>query len=161
METLLAHSFDYLSSYEPSKVRKGLRQVEGLLAQICLSKAKQSQSPVVRKRSVMTGSPQPGPRPLSELKDDPAFREFFKLQEGFQWNGKSSARSVFYRNLDGTDKFSGIATGHLSRTSTGPREQWHQRPTHYFDSRSHPRRSTSSSAIANTLCARNLHEPTP
>ncbi|OJJ80908.1 cell division control protein 14 [Aspergillus glaucus CBS 516.65] len=85
METLLAHSFDYLSSYEPSKVRKGLRQVEGLLAQICLSKAKQS--PVVRKRSMMgMSSPQPAARPLSEIKDDPAFREFFKLQEGFQWN---------------------------------------------------------------------------
>lgn len=94
METLLAHSFDYLSSYEPSKVRKGLRQVEGLLAQICLSKAKQS--PVVRKRSMMgMSSPQPAARPLSEIKDDPAFREFFKLQEGFQWNGKSS-RTVFF-----------------------------------------------------------------
>jgi len=93
METLLAHSFDYLSSYEPSKVRKGLRQVEGLLAQICLSKAKQS--PVARKRSMMgMGSPQPAARPLSEIKDDPAFREFFKLQEGFQWNGKLS-RAVF------------------------------------------------------------------
>lgn len=94
METLLAHSFDYLSSYEPSKVRKGLRQVEGLLAQICLSKAKQS--PVVRKRSMMgIGSPQPAARPLSEIKDDPAFREFFKLQEGFQWNGKHSS-TVFF-----------------------------------------------------------------
>lgn len=94
METLLAHSFDYLSSYEPSKVRKGLRQVEGLLAQICLSKAKQS--PVVRKRSMMgMSSPQPAARPLSEIKDDPAFREFFKLQEGFQWNGKSS-RTIFF-----------------------------------------------------------------
>lgn len=24
---------------------------------------------------------------LGALKDDPAFREFFKLQEGFEWNG--------------------------------------------------------------------------
>lgn len=85
METLLAHSFDYLSSYEPSKVRKGLRQVEGLLAQICLSKSKQN-SPAKR-RSYLGGSSQPAPKALSELKDDPAFREFFKLQEGFQWNG--------------------------------------------------------------------------
>lgn len=86
METLLAHSFDYLSSYEPSKVRKGLRQVEGLLAQICLSKAKQS--PAAKRRSQLgMGSSQPVPKALSELKDDPAFREFFKLQEGFQWNG--------------------------------------------------------------------------
>ncbi|OGM48549.1 cell division control protein 14 [Aspergillus bombycis] len=85
METLLAHSFDYLSSYEPSKVRKGLRQVEGLLAQICLSKSKQPASD--KRRSLLSfGAPQPVPRALSELKDDPAFREFFKLQEGFQWN---------------------------------------------------------------------------
>lgn len=86
METLLAHSFDYLSSYEPSKVRKGLRQVEGLLAQICLSKSKQPASD--KRRSLLSfGAPQPVPKALPELKDDPAFREFFKLQEGFQWNG--------------------------------------------------------------------------
>ncbi|GFF30228.1 cell division control protein 14 [Aspergillus udagawae] len=85
METLLAHSFDYLSSYEPSKVRKGLRQVEGLLAQICLSKSKQPVSE--KRRSLLSfGTPQPEPKTLSDLKDDPAFREFFKLQEGFQWN---------------------------------------------------------------------------
>ncbi|PWY77503.1 cell division control 14, SIN component [Aspergillus heteromorphus CBS 117.55] len=85
METLLAHSFDYLSSYEPSKVRKGLRQVEGLLAQICLSKSKRSASD--KRRSLLSfGAPQPVPKTLSELRDDPAFREFFKLQEGFQWN---------------------------------------------------------------------------
>ncbi|KAJ5793767.1 hypothetical protein N7457_000366 [Penicillium paradoxum] len=82
MEALLAHSFDYLSSYEPSKIRKGLRQVEGLLAQICLSKAK----PVADRRSRMSPDIQPVPKTLSELRDDPAFREFSKLQEGFQWN---------------------------------------------------------------------------
>lgn len=87
MEALLAHSFDYLSSYEPSKVRKGLRQVEGLLAQICLSKTKRPASD--KRRSLLSfGAPQPVPKSLAELRDDPAFREFFKLQEGFQWNGK-------------------------------------------------------------------------
>ncbi|PYH98598.1 cell division control protein 14 [Aspergillus ellipticus CBS 707.79] len=85
METLLAHSFDYLSSYEPSKVRKGLRQVEGLLAQICLSKSKRPASD--KRRSLLSfGASHPVPKTLSELRDDPAFREFFKLQEGFQWN---------------------------------------------------------------------------
>ncbi|KAL4900937.1 hypothetical protein BDW74DRAFT_160836 [Aspergillus multicolor] len=89
MEALLAHSFDYLSSHEPTKVRKGLRQVEGLLAQICLSRAKR---PVSEKRGspraspVLFGAPQSGCKALSELRDDPAFREFFKLQDGFQWN---------------------------------------------------------------------------
>ncbi|CAI7573782.1 unnamed protein product [Penicillium glandicola] len=81
MEALLAHSFDYLSSYEPSKIRKGLRQVEGLLAQICLSKPK----PVLDRRS-RSPDTQPVTKTLSELRDDPAFREFSKLQESFQWN---------------------------------------------------------------------------
>ncbi|OQD78324.1 hypothetical protein PENDEC_c001G06743 [Penicillium decumbens] len=85
METLLAHSFDYLSSYEPSKVRKGLRQVEGLLAQICLSKSKSAND---RRRSYLALEAQPVPKELCELRDDPAFREFFKLQESFQWNGR-------------------------------------------------------------------------
>lgn len=84
MEALLAHSFDYLSSYEPSKIRKGLRQVEGLLAQICLSKPK----PVLDRRS-RSPETQPVPKTLSELRDDPAFREFSKLQESFQWNSMS------------------------------------------------------------------------
>ncbi|KAJ5752841.1 hypothetical protein N7520_009758 [Penicillium odoratum] len=83
MENLLAHSFDYLSSYEPSKVRKGLRQVEGLLAQICLSKPKSTSD---RRRSYLTTESQPVPKALSELRDDPAFREFYKIQDGFQWN---------------------------------------------------------------------------
>ncbi|KAJ6109312.1 hypothetical protein N7486_001546 [Penicillium sp. IBT 16267x] len=84
MENLLAHSFDYLSSYEPSKIRKGLRQVEGLLAQICLSKPKSTSD---RRRSYLATESHPVPKALSELRDDPAFREFFKIQDGFQWNG--------------------------------------------------------------------------
>ncbi|OGE56285.1 hypothetical protein PENARI_c003G02240 [Penicillium arizonense] len=83
MEALLAHSFDYLSSYEPSKIRKGLRQVEGLLAQICLSKPKPVSD---RRKSRLADTPQPVPKALSDLRDDPAFREFSKLQESFQWN---------------------------------------------------------------------------
>lgn len=90
METLLAHSFDYLSSYEPSKVRKGLRQVEGLLAQICLSKARSPSSD--RRRSYLASDTQPA-KALSDVRDDPAFLEFFKLQEGFQWNGTYSVCS--------------------------------------------------------------------
>ena len=88
MEALLAHSFDYLSSYDPSKIRKGLRQVEGLLAQICLSRSKTAIAE--KRRSLLsTGSATTTtPKQLSELCDDLAFREFFKLQEGFQWNGK-------------------------------------------------------------------------
>lgn len=89
METLLTHSFDYLSSYEPSKIRKGLKQVEGLLAQICLSRSKQSVAE--KRRSMMVlGASQPAAKELSDLAEDPAFKEFFKLQDGFQWNGRCS-----------------------------------------------------------------------
>ena len=84
MEVLLSHSFDYLSSPSPQKIRKGLRQVEGLLAQICLSR-----SPPANKRHSMIPLGQqasPSLKRLADLKEDPAFREFFKLQQGFQWN---------------------------------------------------------------------------
>lgn len=85
MEALLTHSFDYLSSYEPNKIRKGLRQVEGLLAQICLSRSQQTQAEK-RRSMIPLGQTPPAPKQFSELAEDPAFREFFKLQEGFQWN---------------------------------------------------------------------------
>lgn len=34
------------------------------------------------------------PKDLASLEDDPAFREFFKLQEGFEWNGMKALKSV-------------------------------------------------------------------
>ena len=86
MEALLSLSFDNLSSYDQSKIRKGLRQVEGLLAQICLSSAA-PKSAAEKRRSVIDPGREPPPRKaLNELVNDPAFREFFKLQEGFEWN---------------------------------------------------------------------------
>ena len=86
MESLLSLSFDYLSSYDGVKVRKGLRQLEGLLAQICLSRSGSAQD---RRHSiaVTNGATKQSPKQLEQLKEDPAFREFFKLQEGFEWNG--------------------------------------------------------------------------
>ncbi|KAK4645328.1 hypothetical protein QC761_200590 [Podospora bellae-mahoneyi] len=79
MESLLSLAFDNLSSFDGSKIKKGLRQVEGLLAQICLagqgSPKKQGEN-----------QQQPPRRMLADLSPDPAFREFFKLQEGFEWN---------------------------------------------------------------------------
>lgn len=86
METLLSHSFDYLSSQDPLKTRKGLRQVEGLLAQICLARSKTTAAEKRRSMVAPLSSSPASSKPLSDLKDDPAFREFFKLQEGFQWN---------------------------------------------------------------------------
>ncbi|KAL8950787.1 MAG: hypothetical protein Q9222_003194 [Ikaeria aurantiellina] len=84
MENLLSLSFDYLSSFDGVKIRKGLRQLEGLLAQICLSR---TSTPAERRRSTaIDGAAKTGPKDLAALSEDPAFREFFKLQEGFEWN---------------------------------------------------------------------------
>ncbi|KAF7186810.1 Cell division control protein 14 [Pseudocercospora fuligena] len=86
MESLLSLSFDNISSRDGQKIRKGLRQIEGLLAQICLSKAS-SRSPHKRKSSALElDRKQNVTKQLGELRHDPAFREFFRLQEGFQWN---------------------------------------------------------------------------
>ncbi|KAI0108324.1 cell division control 14, SIN component [Daldinia grandis] len=86
MENLLSLAFDNLSSYDSLKIRKGLRQVEGLLANICLSRSQGKE----RRGSVITQQqddqePLP-PKTLDEITEDPAFYEFFKLQEGFEWN---------------------------------------------------------------------------
>ena len=90
MESLLSLSFDYLTSCNHDKIRKGLRQLEGLLAQICLSKGPSTSTRGHAKRhSVAIIPSQPAkstPRELAQLKDDPAFREFFKLQDGFEYN---------------------------------------------------------------------------
>ncbi|KAL8865011.1 MAG: hypothetical protein Q9174_007122, partial [Haloplaca sp. 1 TL-2023] len=84
MENLLSLSFDYLSSFDGVKIRKGLRQLEGLLAQICLSRATTAAE---RRRSmIQDGAAKARPKDLASLSEDPAFREFFKLQEGFEWN---------------------------------------------------------------------------
>ncbi|KAL8995851.1 MAG: hypothetical protein Q9169_004503 [Polycauliona sp. 2 TL-2023] len=84
MENLLSLSFDYLSSFDGVKIRKGLRQLEGLLAQICLSRATTAAE---RRRSMaIDGAAKSSPKDLASLSEDPAFREFFKLQEGFEWN---------------------------------------------------------------------------
>lgn len=90
MEALLSLSFDNISSKNINKVRKGLRQIEGLLAQICLSRS-QLQSPSKRRASVLHNSDfttSASPKPLDALSEDLAFREFFRLQESFEWNGE-------------------------------------------------------------------------
>jgi hypothetical protein len=84
MESLLSLAFDNLSSYDGTKIKKGLKQVEGLLAQICLS----GPSSPRKQSSAEQGkdSESPPRKVLGDLGGDPAFREFFKLQEGFEWN---------------------------------------------------------------------------
>lgn len=101
MESLLSLSFDYLSSSDGVKIKKGLRQLEGLLAQICLSQ-RSGLSAAERRRSMISmgeyedQDQDQSPKDLASLVDDPAFREFFKLQEGFEWNGmKLFSRHLF------------------------------------------------------------------
>ncbi|KAF1921505.1 cell division protein Cdc14 [Ampelomyces quisqualis] len=90
MEALLSLAFDNIASKDTQKIRKGLRQIEGMLAQICLSGGKaKSSTPSQRRNSSATDlgeQQEPTPKKLGELSDDPAFREFFRLQEGFEWN---------------------------------------------------------------------------
>ena len=103
MENLLSLAFDNLSSYDGPKIRKGLRQVEGLLANICLSNPqKQQKKHKAGQNSISSNKgydnyededengdrppTPPPPRTLADMSDDPAFSEFFKLQEGFEWN---------------------------------------------------------------------------
>ncbi|KJZ76324.1 hypothetical protein HIM_04406 [Hirsutella minnesotensis 3608] len=98
MEALLSLAFDNLTSFDGPKVRKGMRQVEGLLAQICLSDPRPSSRRGSRDSAVgicddgngseggPTTPPSPPRKDLARLSQDPAFREFFKLQEGFEWN---------------------------------------------------------------------------
>jgi len=88
MESLLSLSFDNISSKNPKKVGKGFRQIEGLLAQICLSTSAH-QSPVKRAPQAESGagSKQTSQKHLCDLVEDLAFREFFRLQESFEWNG--------------------------------------------------------------------------
>ncbi|KAL0262830.1 hypothetical protein SLS55_001804 [Diplodia seriata] len=86
MEALLSVSFDNITSKDSSKVRKGLRQIEGLLAQICLSQ-KTDPAAAKHKRNGSASKKGPSePKALGALHGDPAFREFFRLQEGFEWN---------------------------------------------------------------------------
>jgi hypothetical protein len=88
MEALLSLSFDKISSKDSTKIKTGLRQIEGLLAQICLSqssaKAHSRRASVVPTSSSAASS---NAKTLHDLPDDPAFREFFRLQDGFEWNG--------------------------------------------------------------------------
>ncbi|KAJ6780914.1 hypothetical protein PWT90_03990 [Aphanocladium album] len=86
MEKLLSLAFDNLSSYDGPKVRKGLRQVEGLLAQICLSRDANTSREEDTMDADGDAAVSPRRKDLGQLSHDPAFREFFKLQEGFEWN---------------------------------------------------------------------------
>src|SRR4051812_10177440 len=96
MEALLSLSFDNITSSSPVRIRKGLRQIEGLLAQICLS-LNSSHSPVKRRASVVSVSSVSPEKKLIGLVDDPAYREFWRLQESFEWNGEDDTLEPAYK----------------------------------------------------------------
>ncbi|KAK4556892.1 hypothetical protein LTR86_005873 [Recurvomyces mirabilis] len=100
MEALLSLSFGNLSSRDATRIRKGIRQIEGLLAQICLSGSKLSPNKRQRSRE-LAGQQDRGNdcRQLKELRKDAAFREFFRLQEGFRWNVASRLIATLERLL--------------------------------------------------------------
>lgn len=92
MDALLSLAFDNIASREPTKIRKGLRQIEGLLAQICLA---QSTPRSPKKRAQVEENERQGQaKGLRELREDAAYREFFRLQEGFQCNGTQGVTSA-------------------------------------------------------------------
>lgn len=87
MESLLSLGFDHISSKNPKKLGKGLRQIEGLLAQICLSSSSSTSSQSPSKRTASTITSVKSAKQLDMLVDDLAFKEFFRLQNSFEWNG--------------------------------------------------------------------------
>ncbi|KAF2468785.1 cell division control protein 14 [Lindgomyces ingoldianus] len=105
MEALLSLGFDNIASKDTQKIRKGLRQIEGMLAQICLSggKSKPSTPSHRRNASAINLGEQQSPKKLSALSEDLAFREFFRLQEGFEWN-------VATRVVDCLERLLGMAS---------------------------------------------------
>lgn len=88
MEALLSLSFDNLSSRDISRIRKGLRQIEGLVAQICLAEERSTKAKRARIAAKDTTNESLAACSLSEVAADPAFREFFRLQDGFEGNGQ-------------------------------------------------------------------------
>ncbi|KAB8346119.1 hypothetical protein FH972_023166 [Carpinus fangiana] len=98
MDTLLTLSFDNISSKNPDKIRKGLRQIEGLLAQICLARSETSPQSHYSTASSTTSSPSPI-KSLEQLTSDPAFDEFYRLQQSFEYNLASRLTDTLDRLL--------------------------------------------------------------
>lgn len=112
MDALLSHAFDNISSKDVGRIRKGLRQIEGLLAQICLSAApsrrpaqEQHRRGHARQRSTVAAHAASEPKRLADVGADLAFREFYRLQDGFEWNGRSLiAPPRRQTSVSGTDR---------------------------------------------------------
>lgn len=119
MDTLLSVAFSNISSSDLSKIRKGLRQIEGILAQICLS-SPGTQSPSKRRASLLqppSATPSKSDlKTLADLPSDPAFLTFYHLQDTFSHNLTSRLISTLERLLGHPN--STITTGLLLNTLT-------------------------------------------
>ncbi|KAI9664889.1 MAG: hypothetical protein M1821_006337 [Bathelium mastoideum] len=110
MESLLSLAFDNLSSKDDHRLRKGLRQIEGLLAQLCLPPSLLASPSKRRPSALPLADPERSQgKSLSELTVDPAYIEFFRLQESFEWN-------VTSRLLATLDNLLGHPSSHLTNT---------------------------------------------
>ncbi|TVY80296.1 Cell division control protein [Lachnellula suecica] len=86
MEALLSLAFDNLASHAQEKHLKGLRQIDALLAEVCLS-SPAPKSTAEKRRSVIDPGKEPPPlKTLGELSSDPGFRAFFMMQDSFEGN---------------------------------------------------------------------------
>ncbi len=147
MESLLSVGFDNISSRDSTKIRKGLRQIEGLLAQVCLSQST-SRSPHKRKSSVLSSKQSNSPKKLGELRDDPAFREFFRIQEGFQWNGIPPPLNLpTTRSPPNTNICSRVPPHLHPRAPNGHGQPLPNRPPHRLHHRPPPWRFTAAPAV--------------
>ena len=111
MDKLLSVAFDNIASKDSQKIRKGLRQIEGMLAQICLSSGKSStpSKPAHRRNASAINIGERDarePKKLGALADDLAFREFFRIQEGFEFN-------VALRVADCLERLLGMHSGKI------------------------------------------------
>lgn len=85
MEHLLSTSFDLLSSYDPVHIRKGLRCLEGFLAKMCLANTG-APSHGDKQKSGSNPAAAVGNQPVTSRPKDVVFREFMRLQNGFEYN---------------------------------------------------------------------------
>ena len=73
MDSLVSAACTNLTSTSTIRIRKGLRQIDSLFAQICLTATSVGSQAVT---------------PLLDVKQDPAFLEFCQLQDRHDCNGK-------------------------------------------------------------------------
>jgi hypothetical protein len=84
MEPLLSSSFDLLSSYDTNCIRKGLKHLEGFVAKMCLQTSPSATPRAGARRGDVIPTPAAA---VASRPRDAAFREFLRLQNGFEWNG--------------------------------------------------------------------------